>query len=628
MKRLIISAILLVSVFLSCIPVSAEVISTKEPTAGNTVYIAGNPDLYPLEFYNGKTECYEGILPEIYEQISKQTGIEFSYVSADGENRQKELCENFQVEIASAHHQGDIALSKEIELFSYDKEGKKQTVCIGFTKIINPDIAAAVEKAVESADEATWMSAAMQLEKGAQSVSLIPWLIIAIGILFVALIFIIIYIIIKRRRSYAENQMKMIDALTGIGNLNYFEDCYSHHISSAVRSLYYVAYVAIDIEKIETYFSLPEAEELQCYAASKITEILKENDFASRIDNGVFACCFMSPDAQRAVENITELVENLNRYNLNFVNDNGVVFRAGVYSLDIQNIPCETVIYNARQGYLLAVNENKDVCLCDKNTLNRVSLKSRLQKKIVKALENEEFQTYLQFAFDAKEKKLCGAEVLSRWHSLEEGVLSPANYIEDMKIAGLIDKLDFYIFEKTCKILADWKNTDREKLYLSCNFTRTTLSQPNFLEEFEGVLSKYDFDRKNLLIELTEDALISDSTLAYKNILGIKKIGCRIALDDFGSGYTSFRDLCDYPIDIIKIDRHIVTKSRSNRGYAVLIGIIRMAHDLGISVLCEGIEAEEENQKVIDAECDYIQGFLYSRILPIENAIDFYKNRQ
>jgi EAL domain-containing protein (putative c-di-GMP-specific phosphodiesterase class I) len=84
--------------------------------------------------------------------------------------------------------------------------------------------------------------------------------------------------------------------------------------------------------------------------------------------------------------------------------------------------------------------------------------------------------------------------------------------------------------------------------------------------------------------------------------------------------------LCDYPIDIIKIDRNIITKSASPRGTAVLIGIIRMAHDLGITVLCEGVETEDEKQKVIEAECDYIQGFLYSRVLPIENAMDFYNN--
>jgi EAL domain-containing protein (putative c-di-GMP-specific phosphodiesterase class I) len=86
--------------------------------------------------------------------------------------------------------------------------------------------------------------------------------------------------------------------------------------------------------------------------------------------------------------------------------------------------------------------------------------------------------------------------------------------------------------------------------------------------------------------------------------------------------------LCDYPIDVIKIDRHIVAKSTSNRGNAVLIGIIHMAHALGIDVLCEGVENESENQKVTNAECDYIQGFLYSRVLPIENALEFYNNKQ
>ena len=99
MKRLIVSAIFLLSVFFACIPVSAEVMSTREPTAADTIYIAGNPNMYPLEFYNEKTECYEGILPKIYEQISEQTGIDFSYVSADSKDRQKELCENFHLNL-------------------------------------------------------------------------------------------------------------------------------------------------------------------------------------------------------------------------------------------------------------------------------------------------------------------------------------------------------------------------------------------------------------------------------------------------------------------------------------------------------------------------------------------------
>ncbi len=628
MKRLLLPLILIICFLAVPIPINAEVISTKEPTAKDTVYVAGNPDMYPLEYYNEKTERYEGLLPKIYEDISKQTGLDFSYIAADSKDRQKELADNLQVEIVSAYNKGEITPQKEIELFSYGKDKKSYTACIGFTKIINPEVSAAIEGAITSVDKDTWLSAAMELENQPNAFKAIFWLIVAVCILLLGIALLIIYIIRKQKKSDAKDKTKMTDQLTGIGNLNYFKDCYSNHISEEMRPLYYVAYVGIDIEKIETYFGTPESEELQRYAASAITESINDNDFAARIDNGIFALCYMCPDKERAIVTAEEIVNNLNKYNNTAVIDNNVLFRCGLFPLDKQNITQETAIYNARQGYLFAIDNKKDVFLCDKTVLDRVSLKSRLQKKISSAIENEEFHIYLQFIFNPKTNRFCGAEILSRWHDREEGVLSPANYIEDMKVAGMIDRLDFYIFDKTCRLLNDWNGTDYEKLYLSCNFTRTTLSSPEFLKKFEETLSKYKFNRSNLIIELTEDFLADNNNIAYKNIQIIKSLGCKVALDDFGSGYTSFSDLCSYPLDIIKIDRQIVTKALSSRGNAVLIGIIRMVHALGIEVLCEGVENAEENKRVIDADCDYIQGFLYSRVLPAENAMEFFNKKQ
>lgn len=192
----------------------------------------------------------------------------------------------------------------------------------------------------------------------------------------------------------------------------------------------------------------------------------------------------------------------------------------------------------------------------------------------------------------------------------------------------MIDKLDFYVFEKTCQLLSQWKDTQYENLYLSCNFTRTTLSSYGFAKNFENILSKYTINRSNLVVELTEDFLTDNKELAYQNIQSIKAAGCKIALDDFGSGYTSFGDLCDYPLDVIKVDRQIVAKAQSSRGNAVLIGITRMAHSLGIQILCEGVETEDENKRVTEAGCDFIQGFLYSRVLPADNAMDFLNKMQ
>ena len=628
MKKQILSILIMLCLFSLCVPGFADVVSTGEPAAGDSVYIAGNPDLYPLEYYNEKTECYEGILPNLFQKISEQTGIDFAYIAAAPEDRQKELAENLQVEIVSAYHKGEISVEKEIELFSYIKDGQEYTVCIGFTKIFSPTVAAMIEETVQQADKDEWLAATMGLETQASFRTELIWLAVTVAALIVVLIVLIVCMLKKRRARIAQDKTKMTDPMTGIGNLDYFKECYIHHISPVVRQLYFVGYIAIEIEKIETYFGTAQSEELQRYAADTVTHAMRDSDFAARIDNGVFAFAVLCPDTNRAMEYTAELVKNLNAYNKSYAEKNGVVFRCGLYPLDKQNMTAETVIYNARQGYLYAVGNKRDVCLCGKDILDRVSMKSRLQKKILSALEKGEFQIYLQLVYDVRNQRFYGAEVLSRWHSRDDGVLSPANYLDDMKLAGMIDKLDFYIFDKTCAILNGWKGTEFEDFRLSCNFTRTTLSLVNFREQFEKILCDYDFDRSKLLIEITEDSLVDDSKVAYQNVLAIKALGCRVALDDFGSGYTSFRDLCDYPLDVIKIDRNIVAKGTKNPGRGVLVGIVHLAHSLGMNVLCEGVETEEERETVTDAGCDYIQGFFYSRVLPFENALDFYKNQR
>ena len=195
-------------------------------------------------------------------------------------------------------------------------------------------------------------------------------------------------------------------------------------------------------------------------------------------------------------------------------------------------------------------------------------------------------------------------------------------------MSGEIKELDFLIFEQICRKLEKWSKTDKRDLWISCNFTRATICESNFLSRFNETVNKYSFERDKLVIELTEDSLADDKTVVYKNILECKKSGFKIALDDFGSGYSSFSDLCDYPIDIIKIDRHIVAKTATPRGNALLRGITKLAHDLGIKVLSEGVETEKENINSQNADCDYIQGYYYSRVLPHEETDAFFKKYQ
>ena len=247
----------------------------------------------------------------------------------------------------------------------------------------------------------------------------------------------------------------------------------------------------------------------------------------------------------------------------------------------------------------------------------------KLLKKIESGFENQEFKMYLQFIVDNKNKALVSAETLSRWETASGETIFPGTYIGVMEKSGLIVKFDYYMFEKVCKKLSEWKNTEFADFTISCNFTRITISEKDFVKRIKEIAEKYDFDRVKLLIEITEDSIEKNLLAAMYNIIKVKELGFRVALDDIGSGYTSLVSLCEYPIDVVKIDREIMLLTDTERGKKLFLGIVSLAHYLNLKVVCEGVETEAQNQLVSESDCDYIQGWYYSKALPEAKAEEF-----
>lgn len=248
-------------------------------------------------------------------------------------------------------------------------------------------------------------------------------------------------------------------------------------------------------------------------------------------------------------------------------------------------------------------------------------------EKILKGLKNHEFKMYLQFIVDNKTKNIVLAEALSRWESPENGVIYPRSYIGQMEESGLISMHDYNMFELVCRQLEKWNNTKYKDISISCNFTRITLSEEDCIAKLKEIADKYTFERSKLAIEISEDAMEKDRETAQKNVLLCKEqLGFRIYLDDLGSGYTSLSNLCDYPIDVVKIDRGILLKTNTPKGKALFGGIVSLAHKLDMAGICEGVETEEQNTLVSQSDCDYIQGWYYSKALPAERCETFVEN--
>lgn len=265
-----------------------------------------------------------------------------------------------------------------------------------------------------------------------------------------------------------------------------------------------------------------------------------------------------------------------------------------------------------------------------KNLIDFLSgIKNRRNEKMLLnqircGLKNKEFKMHLQFIVDNKTKKIVSSEALSRWETSEGEVIMPGKYIGVMEKSGLIINFDYYMFEMVCDKLSKWADTDFKEITISCNFTRITISEKDFVTKIKDIADKYKFDRSKLIVEITEDSIEKNLDIARNNIIKMKKLGFHIALDDIGSGYTSLISLCEYPIDIVKIDREVLLLSENESGKELFLGIISLIHNLNLKVVCEGVETEEQNTLVSESECDYIQGWYYSKALPETKAEDFY----
>jgi EAL domain-containing protein (putative c-di-GMP-specific phosphodiesterase class I) len=247
-----------------------------------------------------------------------------------------------------------------------------------------------------------------------------------------------------------------------------------------------------------------------------------------------------------------------------------------------------------------------------------------LINKIRYGLKNKEFKMHLQFIVDNKTKRIVSGEALSRWEDSSGEVIMPGKYIGVMEKSGLITKFDYYMFESVCDKLSKWATTDFKELTISCNFTRITISEKDFVAKIKDIAERYEFDRSKLIMEITEDSIEKNLDVARDNIIKAKELGFRIALDDIGSGYTSLISLGEYPIDIVKIDREVLLLSEKESGKKLFLGIISLIRNLNLKVVCEGVETEEQNALVSESECDYIQGWYYSKARPETDAEIFY----
>ncbi len=612
--------VITVIICLSCVVFGEVNTAHKVVDGAATVYVAGNDDFYPIEYYNKETEKYEGVMPKILEDISKKTGIDFTYIH-NGET-QEALANSLQVEVVSAYitDSNRDYVENSSTVFSCINDNKNIQIGWGYTAIADPEVIRVMEEAAkEISDEE--INGYLLLGSQKQEENDLPWFINIIFALICVFVLIFAWYSVKKIKKTLDKN-EMTDFEMGVGNSLYFEHCFYNFITDTARSLYYIAYIVIDDNYLEGYHEESMFKNSIRYTASVLKSYARNNEFVARVGENEFVYMYQSPNQLEAQSVIDSVMSRLDSY-AEKNQEMEKYYSVALYNLRQNDRSCELLLFSLRKSCNSILKTEKNFIFCDASMINKVAEEKKLVESILQGLKNNEFKPYFQFIVDNKTKNIVSAEALSRWESPDMGLITPGRYIKAMELSGHIPILEYYMFEMCCRQLHKWRETDFGNLTISCNFTRITISAPDFVDKITEIAKKYVFDSNKLVIEITEDTLEKHFDRAIENINRCKELGYRIALDDLGTGYTSLANLCDYPIDIVKIDREILLKTDNSNGRGLFMGIISLAHSLGLKVVCEGVETKEQKELVDKTDCDYVQGWYYSRVFPDREGEDY-----
>ena len=261
-------------------------------------------------------------------------------------------------------------------------------------------------------------------------------------------------------------------------------------------------------------------------------------------------------------------------------------------------------------------NMSNYILYYDENSYRNDIFKQQLIGEFETALNENQFCMYLQPQTD-KDGNMLGAEALIRWNHPNMGLIMSGAFIECFEDAGLIYRLDNYIWEEAAKQLKIWKDSGYN-YYISVNISAKDFYHIDVYQTFKNLVSKYGIDTDKLHIEITETALSEDKQAAHKTIERLHDEGFIIEIDDFGSGYSSFNFLKDVCADVIKIDRVFLKKSsHEERGEQILRSIISLSHDIGMDVITEGVENVDQLSMLAKMNCDWFQGYYFSKPITV-----------
>lgn len=435
-------------------------------------------------------------------------------------------------------------------------------------------------------------------------------------------IFYLITIFVLAMHQRKSEIASITDLLTGVSNRRGLYKNLKERISN--QESFSVIYISLDNFKvINDNYGHAYGDELLRKIAKKMRAQLGKDDTITRIGGAEFVVAIRAKDEAEKIAN--ELLESIRQKSTISIDNKFIdvymTCYAGLASYPADASDYESVIKYADIAMYEALSAQSETAFVfDQRMAKDMNRQVEVEQLIKEGLEKDYFYLVYQPQFDINDKKLRGFETLIRMKTPDGTMISPGEFIPVAEKSDFILQIDDYVLKRAMNEFKDIV-TVNDNLTISINVSAKNFGKIDFVDKVKDILQETGYPAKNLEIEITEYCMVDSMKITIRNIELLREMGIQIALDDFGTGYTSLNYLAKLPINLLKIDKSLVddiVNDEKSREFVSIV--ISMGHLMGCEVISEGVEDEKQLACLREDDCDFVQGYVWSKPLEYEKA--------
>lgn len=414
------------------------------------------------------------------------------------------------------------------------------------------------------------------------------------------------------------------DPLTGLPNRTLFLERLSIALHAASRSASKLVVAIGDVKRfrlINETFGRNAGDELLKTIAERLPRLLRNPETLARLSGDCFAAFLPDIDDPSVVAHrVQALAAHALQEPVNIAGqDINVGMTIGVAVYPVDGIDAETLLKNAEAALRKAKTQGDTFLFYEPSINARVAQTLRLETRLRRALAARQFVLHYQPKISSATDRIVGLEALIRWNDPDTGLVPPGQFIPILEDTGMIVDVGAWAIDQALADIQAWRRQGIVPPIVAVNVSAIQLRHADFRDRVREAMRKFSIGERQLELEITESVLMRDIEGNLDALRRLSESGVRLSIDDFGTGYSSLRYLASLPVDTLKIDRSFVDSMIMEAdSMAIVSAVIMLAHQLGMTVIAEGVETEEQAILLRKMGCDEMQGFLFSRPLPFE----------